>query len=351
MLSGFLECSLTDLTDQSDPARFTKATCQRCLPACSTSVLATTTSQLFPSSSLPTFPTTLSSHIQTGEPTPTCVVVDSSAHDDPCRTTFDDDLLCSACPTGFATETILCPFLCQISFKEGLSALECSQNDLSGQNQLSVGGPPATCKQCLPPCIDVFFPPVAAPKPPPSTSTINSTCVSTARNAIDTPAVENPNGGISRLTCGITTATVAECPFICSIIPAVGLQSCAMEDLTSALGKAKFMSCMQCLPPCNPPDPPEPNPTCTSITPSMTSSPFVRSNISGTLYKESCGITGLEVAACPFLCTQGLGEVLLRCTENDESGTVFDGSLQSCQPCLMPCIRGDAILNERYLKQ
>ncbi len=87
----------------------------------------------------------------------------------------------------------------------------------------------------------------------PTTSTSSPTCTSISPTAVDAPASVDPDTGLLfRSSCGITDATVAQCPYLCSRARGALFQECNDSDLSGEEPTGRFppIEYMHCLPPC-----------------------------------------------------------------------------------------------------
>ena len=177
------------------------------------------------------------------------------------------------------------------------------------------------------------------------TAVPTATCISILLSGTDSPAIVEPNTGLLvRSSCGLTTETVAQCPFIGSAGGGAPNGNCYMDDMTGRLmyGSWPPLVCQQCLPLCEAAITASAASTCSSVAPNaLDSSPFV--DVSGLLYRGSCGTSATTVAECPYLCgLAGESSVPRQCFHQDLTnkkitGLFGDVGLLTCEKCLPPC--------------
>ena len=182
-------------------------------------------------------------------------------------------------------------------------------------------------------------------------------CTSAKPFGID-PVQTNQNGLLYkyRFSCGVSAATVAECPYLCNRGPSNHtLQVCSDKDMSDPMTVPldTRLACQHCLLPGVETDTSgissgghSPSATCTSIRPTSTVCPLVKHNTTSSsnspVFQSRCGTTAAEVADCPFLCTtvDPAFVDLFRCVDEDLSGknTIFDEyHITSCAKCLPAC--------------
>ena len=166
---------------------------------------------------------TISSHLASAA----CLSVSPTAVDTPAATDPGTGLLFrSSCGTTNATVE-QCPYLC--SQAGGGAFQQCSDEDLSGQEPTGQF-PPIECTQCLPPC--------GSASSNGMTTTTSPTCTSVVPAKSDTPSIIEPAVDLLvRSTCGITLATIDECPFLCFALGVVGAGNCSSQDFTGLVSQ------------------------------------------------------------------------------------------------------------------
>lgn len=287
-------CSLTNIEGGSNISHLAETVCRRCLPPCSLPANITTLVSLLPSSTVnkPLFPifnmtsflgptitassvfevpssrsSNVSLFMNHNESSPTissastsssCAIVPPVVdYGDPCQTDFSDNLICSACPTLFEVNIILCSFLCEVPIKLGLTALSCSQGDLAGLSHVSDLLPNIThCQKCRTDCPAPQFtfkqPTVTSNTVATATmtGTVSPTCTSVSPLATSKPFVLGGVDTLYRESCGITAFEVDECRFLCNGVQPQFLSRCAQEDESGTLFDNVVQICDKCLPPC-----------------------------------------------------------------------------------------------------
>lgn len=217
----YQQCNSEDISGNKPMGQFPPILCTRCLPPCASANGSVPSA----SSSLPSI-----------SASPTCTSRVPAGSDTPSISEPDVNLLVrSSC--GFTPATIEdCPFLC---FALGaLTAGNCSSQDFTG---LVVDGIslPIVCQQCLLPCEGAT---TALPSP---------TCTTLASDLLDPTPSADADGVHFRLSCGVSAATVNECPYLCSRSENPYVKQCFNHDLTGqSFGVPGTLDCEQCLLPC-----------------------------------------------------------------------------------------------------
>lgn len=177
-------------------------------------------------------------------------------------------------------------------------------------------------------------------------STLPPTCTSIVPGTPESPAFHNhdlPDGLLYRRSCGITNATAAECPWLCSNGGAVPI--CKDMNVSDTRGLDP-VSCTQCLPPCIQTSSSfyQPSPTfssksinaasintvsaattsiaCTTLDPFVGTIPSTKDNATGAFLRFECGLSFQLAYECPYLCGYDVGENLGECYDQDNSASV-----------------------------
>lgn len=187
-----------------------------------------------------------------------------------------------------------------------------------------------------------------------SSTSPSPNCTSVAPGATDGPVSRDNNSGLLfRPSCGISKATVDECPYLCSRAGGGFFKECVNEDITGKepVGELPTLSCTHCLPPCDqafttsvPVKFMTAGTTVMSAAATsdtcLTLDPFVGASVkdisTGALLRFQCGLSFQLVYECPYLCGREVGKNLGECYDYDTSASNLTTKVSKLQSIYCP---------------